>query len=309
MGRSKGLTLVEIAVILVAIGVLIGIGAGIIGQLIKNTKFKEGKEVVKHLKEAVIGYLITAGKLPCDSQETCDPPEKRYTQLGRAVDPWGHPVVYTYWGPLRDTGDICSETSTGITVQVCGSDPTCSSPLQTVQNVAFLLLSKGENRNKQTAGNGRQDTNITVNIYDFGTNADDDISDGDASSSGYDDIALFVTLEELKERFGCEGQPGTVTTCVHWTSPIVVYNMSGFSLCFNGDKVDPGDAYRVYPNETVESLYFRGIGFGFGIVRLFFVCDETIAPEGSFTYADAVGADADGDCLVNYDGGGSLSDR
>ncbi len=308
MGRSRGLTLVEIAVILIVIGILIGIGVGIVGQLIKNTKFTESKEVVGHLREAVVGYLITAGKLPCDSQETCPSPERRYTDLGKAVDAWGHTVVYTYWGPLRDTNDVCAETSTGITVQVCGSDPACASPVQTVQNVAFILLSKGENRNKQTAGTGRQDSPITIRIYDFGTNVDEDTSDGDASSSGYDDIVVFATLEELKERFGCKGQPGTVTTCVHGTSPIVVYNMSNFSLCFNGDKLDPGDTYRVYPGETVDSVHFTGVGTGFFIFNVHFVCN-TSDPEGSFGYADAVSADGDGDCLVNYDGGGSLSDR
>ncbi|MDQ7082472.1 MAG: hypothetical protein Q9N34_05585 [Aquificota bacterium] len=107
-----------------------------------------------------------------------------------------------------------------------------------------------------------------------------------------------MTLEELKERYGCEGEPSAVITCVHGTSPIVVYNMSGYSLCFNGDKVDPGDTYRVQPGEVVSLVYFVS-----------FFLQYCGGQEGTFTYSDAVSADSDGDCLVNYDGGGDLSDR
>ncbi|MDQ7082473.1 MAG: prepilin-type N-terminal cleavage/methylation domain-containing protein [Aquificota bacterium] len=167
--RQRGLTLVEVAVVLVVIGVLVGIGVGIVSMLIRNAKVSESRDVVKSLKEAVTGYLITRGKLPCDGSETCDPPERRYTEVGRAIDAWGHMVVYIYWGPLRDTTDICGEVSTGITLKVCGSDPSCTSPVQTVGNVAFVLVSKGDNRNKQTRGDGRTDTSLEVRVWDFGT--------------------------------------------------------------------------------------------------------------------------------------------
>jgi type II secretory pathway pseudopilin PulG len=307
--RSRGVTLVEIAVILVVIGVLVGIGVGIVSLLIRNTKFNESREVVKGLKEAVVGYVITRGKLPCDGAETCDPPERRYTEIGRALDAWGQTLVYTYWGQLRDTADLCAETATGITLKMCGDDPNCTTPLQTVQNVAFIILSKGDNRNKQTAGEGRTTSPLEVRVWDFGTNADDDLNDGDASAEGYDDIVVFMTLEELKERYGCEGEPAPVT-CVPGTSPIVVYNMSNYSLCFNGDKLDPGDTYKVEPGDTVEVRYFEGEGGGGG----FFIFTFTVrficgSPEGSFSYNDALSADANENCLVNYDGGGNLSDR
>lgn len=306
--RQRGLTLVEVAVILVVIGVLVGIGVGIVSMLIRNAKVSESREVVRSLKEAVIGYLITRGKLPCNGAEVCDPPERRYTEVGRAIDAWGHRVVYIYWGQLRDTTDLCGEVSTGITLKVCGSDPACTTPVQTIQNVAFVLVSKGDNRNKQTAGYGRTDTALEVRVWDFGTQVDDDLSDGDASARGYDDIVEFVTLEELKERYGCEGEPSAVTTCVHGETPIVVYNMSGVSLCFNGVKLDPGDTYRVQPGEVVNSVHFVGVGTGFFIFSIHFVCSTT-DQEGTFTYTDAVNEDADADCLVNYDGGGALSDR
>lgn len=288
--RGRGIGLVEIAVILVVIGILLSIGAGLFKVLVKNTKFVESKEVVLSLKEAILGYALTRGKLPCDSTETCSSPQKRFNELARAVDSWGNPLIYLYWGQLRDTSDLCSETSTGITVRLCGGDPSCTSPLQIISDVAFVVLSKGENRNKQTAGTGRQDSAITVNIYEYGTNADDDTSDGDASQEGYDDIVEYVTLYQLKDKL-CQG----TAQCIHGTSPITVFNNTGGTRCFNGTLVGNGVGYQVNPGDSVTVRF-----------TLFSFC---VGNDGSFTYSDAVTADADGDCQVNYDGGGSLSDR
>ena len=292
MGRSKGrgIGLIEIAVIIVVIGVLLSIGMELFKLLVKKTKFVESKEVVLSLKESVIGYTLTRGKLPCDSSETCSSPQKRYNELARAIDSWGNALVYLYWGQLRDTSDLCSETSTGITVKLCGGDPSCASPLQIISDVAFVVLSKGENRNKQTAGSGRQDSPITVNIYEYGTNADDDVSDGDASQEGYDDIVEYVTLYQLKDKL-CQG----TSQCIHGTSPITVFNNAGGTRCFNGTLVGNGVGYQVNPGDSVTVRF-----------TLFSFC---VGNDGSFTYNDAVTADADGDCQVNYDGGGNLSDR
>ncbi len=292
MGRSKGrgIGLIEIAVIIVVIGVLLSIGMELFKLLVKKTKFVESKEVVLSLKESVIGYTLTRGKLPCDSTETCSSPQKRYNELARAIDSWGNALVYLYWGQLRDTSDLCSETSTGITVKLCGGDPSCASPLQIISDVAFVVLSKGENRNKQTAGSGRQDSPITVNIYEYGTNADDDVSDGDASQEGYDDIVEYVTLYQLKDKL-CQG----TSQCIHGTSPITVFNNTGGNRCFNGTLVGNGVGYQVNPSDSVTVRF-----------TLFSFC---VGNDGSFTYNDAVTADADGDCQVNYDGGGNLSDR
>jgi len=286
----RGIGLVEIAIVLLIIGILLTIGAGLFKVLVKNTKFVESREVVLSLRDAIIGYVLTRGKLPCDGTETCSSPQKRYSELARAVDSWGLPLLYAYWGQLRDTSDLCAETGTGLTVRLCGGDPACSSPLQVISDVAFIVLSTGENRNKQTAGAGRMTTTTTVNIYDYGTQADDDTSDGDASQEGYDDIVEYVTLYQLKEKL-CEG----TTQCVHGTTPITVFNNTGGDRCFNGTLVGNGVGYQVNPGDSVTVRF-----------TIFSFC---VGNDGSFTYTDAVNADADGDCQVNYDGGGNLSDR
>jgi type II secretory pathway pseudopilin PulG len=288
---DKGIGLLELAVVLAILGIILLLGLGIFKVLISNQKYSESRRLVSELREAVIGYVLTRAKLPCDSSETCPSPQKRYGELGRAIDSWGKKILYTYWGQLRDTSNICAETSTGITVRLCGGDPTCGSPQQVISDVAFLVFSTGSNRNKQTRGLGRTDSPLTVDIYEYGTQVDDDtVFDGDASQDGYDDIVEFVTLYQLKEKI-CEG----TVTCIPGTSPVAVFNNTGGSRCFNGTPVPDGSSYTVNPgdNVTVRFVFF-GICFG---------------NDGSFTYSDAVGADSDADCEVNYDGNGNLSDR
>ncbi len=289
---SRGIGLLELAIIIGILGILLSLGLGIFKVLVKNQKVAETREVLSSLRESIIGYVLTRLKLPCDDAETCPSPQKRYNELSKAIDAWGKHVFYVYWGQLRDTTNICSETSTGITLRLCGPDPACSSPVQVVSDVAFVVFSSGENRNKQTRGMGRTDTSLTVDVYEYGTQADDDPAfDGDASQEGYDDLVEFVTLYQIKEKL-CQG----TASCVHGTSPINVYNESGATRCFNTVVVSEGTAYPVNPGDsiTVRNSFF---GFCFG------------GAIGSFTYADAAAVDADNDCEVNYTGGSTLADR
>jgi prepilin-type N-terminal cleavage/methylation domain-containing protein len=54
--RNKGLTLIEVAIVLIILGLLIGLGAGLLGMLIKRAKIIENKEAVDAALEALISY-------------------------------------------------------------------------------------------------------------------------------------------------------------------------------------------------------------------------------------------------------------
>ncbi len=287
-----GLSLIELAIVLALIGLLMTIGMGIFKALVQSTKFSESRAYVRELKNAVMGYVITREKLPCDSSETCPSPQRRYNELARAIDSYGKAISYIYWGQLRDTSNICNETSTGLQVVLCGNDPACTTN-STIQDVAFVLVGLGDNRNKQTLGSGRTTTATSVKVYEFGTQADDDLSDGDASSEGYDDIVEYVTLYQVKDKL-CQG--GGQATCVHGTTPITVYNNTGATRCFNSQVVANGGTYTVNPGDTVTVTFYLS----------FFGC---FFSEGSFTYNNAANTDANTNCEVNYDGNSNLSDR
>jgi len=65
MNKAKGFTLVEIAVVMVIFGLIIG---GIMGPLktqLNNIDQKETEKLIESTKEAMIGFAIRKGRLPC----------------------------------------------------------------------------------------------------------------------------------------------------------------------------------------------------------------------------------------------------
>lgn len=55
----------EIAIVLVIIGLLVGVGASVLGPLTKRTKLVTTRERIATAREAIIGYAISRGRLPC----------------------------------------------------------------------------------------------------------------------------------------------------------------------------------------------------------------------------------------------------
>jgi len=80
---KKGLTLIELAVVLVIIGIILGIGVSIIAILVKQAKQKDTKKIVHTICETVKAYAITNKTLPSD-----------INSLGvKTTDPYGNDIV------------------------------------------------------------------------------------------------------------------------------------------------------------------------------------------------------------------------
>lgn len=60
----SGFTLIELAFVLVIIGLLLGLGAELLPMLVKQSKLKEDRLLVKETKTAIIGYALATGRLP-----------------------------------------------------------------------------------------------------------------------------------------------------------------------------------------------------------------------------------------------------
>ncbi|MDQ7056701.1 MAG: prepilin-type N-terminal cleavage/methylation domain-containing protein [Persephonella sp.] len=60
--NKRGFTLVELAMVLVVVGLIAGIGITALGILIKRAKVSAAKEIVNADVEAVPGYTFSAGK-------------------------------------------------------------------------------------------------------------------------------------------------------------------------------------------------------------------------------------------------------
>jgi general secretion pathway protein G len=98
---QRGMTLIEIMVVLVILGMIAGaIGWNVMGQL-KDANIKTAGLDVKAIAGAVDMYQVKNSKLP-DSLEVLVPSELRELRK----DPWGN--AYTYIKSGAEGYDVCS---------------------------------------------------------------------------------------------------------------------------------------------------------------------------------------------------------
>ena len=186
---KKAFTLIELALVLIIIGVLLGGGFSIFALLTKREKVKESKNIINENTLIIKNYAILNRKVP-DSN--------KYNELIKTDhDIWGKKILYKYAKNLTDENSICYENATPITIKIC-KDSGCNNVEETIKNVAFLILSCGENLNCQT-GLG---TN-TVRVYIPGISVDNNSSDINRKEP-YDDIIKWVKLDELKNSTECK---------------------------------------------------------------------------------------------------------
>jgi len=184
--KNFAFTLVEFAIILVVIGLLIGLGATLIGTLTKRTKYTESKEVVKRAVEAFKGYGIRFGYLPSArpingyNPSSSDP---AFNQVGvNGFDSQGKALLYVASTELTNNStDLCNLNSTSLSITDKG---------QPKNNIAFMIVSGGLNFNIQT----------NTAIYPQGQNNVDDFPYDFTRPEEYDDIVDYVSLFELQQQ-------------------------------------------------------------------------------------------------------------
>ncbi|MGB9711925.1 MAG: putative Ig domain-containing protein [Dissulfurimicrobium hydrothermale] len=196
----RGFTLIEMAVVLVIIGLLIGIGSSMIGPLTKRAKLMETRETVKTAYEAVMGYAAQNKRLPTTTQ---------FTQLGvKTSDSYGNPLNYYIW-----TGtDLCTSTGTYLTVNDASNGTAI-----TKDKVAFILIANGENRCNQT---GAASPFYIYQQGDSGAVSYPGFPSVPACPAGgdYDDIVMYADIDTIRGQI-C--QPFTITT---WSLPMGTVN-------------------------------------------------------------------------------------
>lgn len=165
--KEGGFTLVEIAMVLVVIGILLSIGTGLIGILSKRAKFNESREIVKAAREAVIGYAISNKRLPAAISDTG----------ARTADAWANSLDYNYSTNLSGAGVNLCTTQPNPSLTVTDNR---TSPATIKNNVVVLILSRGDNGASETGAS----PNFTVN----------------EQSDTYNDIVEYIDISLLREK-------------------------------------------------------------------------------------------------------------
>lgn len=195
MRNSSGFSILGVAMLLVIIGVFIGMGAGLVGTMTKRAKIIETKKLTDAAVEALTSYGSSGNTLPATGSFS--------TAVKNPKDAWTRSFYYILDTNLTDTdvGGICGRKTTNLTVNIC-PDSGCSSPTSIISDVAFIVLSGGENYNNQTAGTQAVSSATTVNIYNVDVSVDDYTTDLN-SAVAYDDIVRWLTIDELRVKAGC----------------------------------------------------------------------------------------------------------
>lgn len=220
MRRLRGFTLIELAMVLVLIGLLVGMGAGLIGLLVKRAKYSESRERVKENVEAIVGYALTHGHLPGTSSEI-------QKAMKSFRDSYNKKLMYVFSDNLKDSGSICNATTNATNIEIkwnC-TDASCSSHEGLIQDVAFLIISADGNYNHQTVDSSLSGSkfqkimdspligikvtdNFTINVYAPGVENIDDWREDMNRPEVYDDIVEYKTLNQLKALLGCSSGGG-----------------------------------------------------------------------------------------------------
>jgi len=201
---SAGFTLVELAVVLVIVGMLISLGSGLIGPLTRQAKVRESKEYLNAGVESVVGWSASMNRLPDAGAAATG-----FNQIVKTRnDAWGKNFYYlfdTNLAPAVATKDtICGRRTTNLTLTI--PSPVLPFPAtQVISNVAFAVLSGGDDYNIQSRLTGTLNGAASANavIPASGTATGTILATPVNATTAYDDLVKWITIDELRSKIGC----------------------------------------------------------------------------------------------------------
>ena len=228
----SGFTFVEMAMVLLIIGLLLGGLIPTISSQIEQQHRNETRQQLDEIKEALTGFAIINGRLPCPSNGTAASGDELITGSGvsatctltKGVLPWTalgvnetdgwsrrftYRVTTNYADGADGTGETACAVTAGVSFQLCSSANlnvlSTSGGSNVATNVPAVVVSHGNNGLGAYPANGG--AQIGTATGDEGENADDNNTfvSKDPSPS-YDDIVVWLSPNILLNRMVMAGK-------------------------------------------------------------------------------------------------------
>jgi type II secretory pathway pseudopilin PulG len=283
-GAGHGFTLVEMAIIMVILGLILTTALPLMTEGVFRGKAAKARATVRNLKQEIIGYTLANGILPDIAA---------VENMGGSEDPWGHPVAY--WSDP----DVTS--GTGQPFCNLGAAPgnlrltEVQSPVvsRNYDDIAFVIASRGPNVNLQVdyddSGTPVAVTTYPASYDDNSANFDDfdhtttlgstgagepyDVSG--AQEERFDDIVEYVTWGYLYDRLGC-GDEESLTpknSAINFDNVGVDFGLNNENYTANDAnavKVDIFDNKLTLGNDTDDTracIWYNGENATLGCVK------------------------------------------
>ncbi len=238
--QQKGFTLIELAIVLVIIGVLVGSFLGTLGARIDTTRRAESQADLEVIKKALLGYAYSSGGpfLPCPCTANCESGIASAGLENREADgtcsadaaagylgylPWGTlglkpadtwNTLYSYWvdpdfsDDGTGAGSVFDLTDTGSGMIRTRSPGGTTTP-QVATNAVAIIYTQGKNTYGGMSVDGDARPAIPAANVDEADNTDTNSefisrtpTEAGATTAGgeFDDIVIWLTEYEIKAR-------------------------------------------------------------------------------------------------------------
>ena len=214
--NQRGFTIVEVAVVLVIVGLLVGFGAALVGPLMERSKRMATTEILDAALESIVGYAASEKRVPQWGDNSADNTLDEFCEVvTNRRDSTTQPLYYFFDNRLFTPQSVCGRKTTNITI--C-RNAACT---DRIPNIAFAVVSGAMDYNPQTGivTTGCPAGQTCIGVYEPGTASIDNCTNAGNCPNydgaftrlnrpeAYDDMVEYITLGELRTKSGCQGAP------------------------------------------------------------------------------------------------------
>lgn len=193
---NKGFSLIEMAFVLIIVGIIVSMGAGLLPMLMRQRTYTDANSRIQEAKTALIGYALANGRLPraCANTTGVETANRYrgylpYAVLGiKATDPYNNPnpIYYAVDQNLTTTTTTAAFKTRLMDIIAPATAPAPQLHCNGSLDAAFVVFSVGQNK--------------TVNAPNSATGNGTFETPGAPQTATYDDVLDAVSLTYLLGR-------------------------------------------------------------------------------------------------------------